>query len=578
MQAAPFITFWSAHGGVGRTLAVLGVGRVLAARGLRVLLVDADLEAPGLSRLVGGDGDGLVELMTAGVPEAAAMAGCCATIAGTLRVLRAGRLDAAYWDRLDAWPQGERAAALHELRRRIDTAEIADVVLVDGPPGLSRATERVVRALADRVVVLTAINQQQVAGTAELLRRCRAAELPARVVYGPLPLGEDELTAAREEAARVAFADEALALSGPIPQHPRLALHEQASERGPVHAAHVALARELLVDAGFEVRALLRGVEAAIEAQAWARALALLRVAIVIEPTGASLGSLFPRLREHMTPAAASDPLFALLAEALPVDSPRLASFATALHSAGNPLARRFYEKFLADAPDHADMLGNFAAFLSDVCGEHDLAEAYYEQALAAAPDDADHLGNFANFQALVRGDRARADACYQATIAAAPDDAHHLGNYANFRVATFADVAGAEALYRRALAADPEDANLLGNFARLLFAEGRGAEGRELLARALELSEAGSPLRCELCFYAYAHAPEVVPDALAQLREMLASGVRSPGWELVANVARVRLDGHAEPELLATLARVIADEAPLAALDAFVAWVRSSE
>ena len=42
------ITFYSFKGGVGRTMALANVGLELARRGRRVLLVDFDLEAPGL--------------------------------------------------------------------------------------------------------------------------------------------------------------------------------------------------------------------------------------------------------------------------------------------------------------------------------------------------------------------------------------------------------------------------------------------------------------------------------------------------------------------------------------------------
>ncbi|MCY1069115.1 hypothetical protein OV090_30525 [Nannocystis sp. RBIL2] len=563
MQTPSFIACWSAHGGVGRTLAVWGAGRVLAARGLRVLLVDLDLESPGLTRMGATDSEGVVEWAVERGDEQALVERCVAIGEG-LRVLPAGRLDAGYWDRLDGWAAAGRGAAWDELRRAIAAADIADVVLIDAAAGSSRAAERVVRALADRVVLFTALDRQHVAGTAELLRRCEDAGLATRVVGSPLPVGEDELRAVREAAARAA----GIELSLEIPQHPRVALDERASERGPIVAAHVELARLMSIDAGFEVRSILRAIEAAIAEEAWPRVVSLVRVAKVVEPSGESLAATLGWLREHAGPGA-GDPVFALLVETLPADAPVHASFATALHRAGNPLARGFYEKFLAEVPEHADMLGNFAAFLSDVCGEHDLAETYYERALAADGEDADHRGNFANFLALIRGDRARADACYRETIALAPEDAHHLGNYANFRVSAFADAVGAEALYGRALAVEPDDGNLLGNFARLLFAEGRAAEGRELLARAMEVSEPDLALRCELCFYAFAHAPELCPDALPQLLAALRAGVRSPGWDLTANVARARGEGHPQGELVAALARVIADEAPLTVLDA---------
>ncbi|MCA9635067.1 MAG: AAA family ATPase, partial [Myxococcales bacterium] len=48
-----FCVFLSAKGGVGRSLAALNVAGILAARGLRVLVVDLDLES-GLSAVIEG--------------------------------------------------------------------------------------------------------------------------------------------------------------------------------------------------------------------------------------------------------------------------------------------------------------------------------------------------------------------------------------------------------------------------------------------------------------------------------------------------------------------------------------------
>jgi cellulose biosynthesis protein BcsQ len=44
------VTFYSFKGGTGRTMALANVAWILAASGKRVLMVDWDLESPGLSR------------------------------------------------------------------------------------------------------------------------------------------------------------------------------------------------------------------------------------------------------------------------------------------------------------------------------------------------------------------------------------------------------------------------------------------------------------------------------------------------------------------------------------------------
>src|SRR5579884_832002 len=46
----PIITFYSYKGGVGRTMALANIAILLARRGIRVLMVDWDLEAPGLHK------------------------------------------------------------------------------------------------------------------------------------------------------------------------------------------------------------------------------------------------------------------------------------------------------------------------------------------------------------------------------------------------------------------------------------------------------------------------------------------------------------------------------------------------
>ncbi len=51
----PIIAFQSFKGGVGRTVHLLGLGAALSRRGQRVLLVDADLEAPGITWLARND-------------------------------------------------------------------------------------------------------------------------------------------------------------------------------------------------------------------------------------------------------------------------------------------------------------------------------------------------------------------------------------------------------------------------------------------------------------------------------------------------------------------------------------------
>jgi len=76
--------------------------------------------------------------------------------------------------------------------------------------------------------------------------------------------------------------------------------------------------------------------------------------------------------------------------------------------------------------------------------------------------------------------------------------------------------------------------------------------------------------LSLELAFYRYAHVSDDLDAALGELRRLIADGIRSPGWDLSANVDRATATGHPEPGLLADLAIVISEDAPVATLNRY--------
>ena len=78
--------------------------------------------------------------------------------------------------------------------------------------------------------------------------------------------------------------------------------------------------------------------------------------------------------------------------------------------------------------------------------------------------------------------------------------------------------------------------------------------------------------------FYRFAHSPEIGEQtkALAEIKRLIGDGTRSLGWNLSNNVERAREDDHSEVELVAQLAKVIADEADAETLNKFPAWKRA--
>ena len=131
--------------------------------------------------------------------------------------------------------------------------------------------------------------------------------------------------------------------------------------------------------------------------------------------------------------------------------------------------AEAYYKRALEADPNHANTLGNYALFLKDVCHDYDQAEAYYKRALAADPNHANNLGNYANFLYNIRCDYDQAETYYKKALEADPNHANTLGNYANFLCDIRHDYDQAEAYYKRALEADPKNAITLGNYALFL-------------------------------------------------------------------------------------------------------------
>lgn len=241
--------------------------------------------------------------------------------------------------------------------------------------------------------------------------------------------------------------------------------------------------------------------------------------------------------------------------------------------------AEQLYKRAIEADPNNAVHIGNFASFLTDVRKRHDEAEQLYKRAVEADPNDAILLGNYANFLTHIRKQHDEAEQLYERAVEADPNNAHNLGGIAIFLDHIRKKHDEAEHFYRLSIEADPNNPNLMGNLAHLLFATGRLDEAIARLDQAMALLDTvtDDALLLEFWFYRLAHDHRIEPkDALHEVRMRLLAGHRSLGWDLTANVARAREDGHPFADLLAAIAKVIADEEPLSSLDAFPEWRES--
>lgn len=211
-------TFYSFKGGVGRSMAMANVAAVLARRGLRVLMIDFDLEAPGLEQFfqINQEGvrrsPGLLDLllrykeaMSLGGGEDTGFTRLDAYIRPVYERLPAG-------GRLDILPAGQRQEPeqlaryalnlrtfdwqdfyfnwkgdlfFEWLRRSLVAGGPAaeggggaryDLVLVDSRTGVTEMGGICGYQLADVIVMLCAANHQNVQGTDAMARDFRSAE------------------------------------------------------------------------------------------------------------------------------------------------------------------------------------------------------------------------------------------------------------------------------------------------------------------------------------------------------------------------------------------------------------------
>ncbi|MBN1937393.1 MAG: SUMF1/EgtB/PvdO family nonheme iron enzyme [Anaerolineae bacterium] len=200
-------TFYSYKGGVGRSMALANVAELLYQAGLKVLVVDWDLEAPGLEKFFPvnleqvlerpGIIDMLVsykEQMSQGLPaldeneplpferpEQFAVNIYSDESAGQLGLLTAGRRSRAHFaeyahtilafDWSDFYENWDGELYFEWLRQQFE--QMADVVLIDSRTGVTEMGGICTYQFADVVVMFCAANQQNLDGLDEMIQNLR---------------------------------------------------------------------------------------------------------------------------------------------------------------------------------------------------------------------------------------------------------------------------------------------------------------------------------------------------------------------------------------------------------------------
>ena len=261
-----FVTFYSYKGGVGRTLALANAALLLVRYGRKVLVIDADLEAPGLSHIppfnqIPRDKSGFVDLLEATlsqlstndggtwlspeksytyplkvsdfVEELRCHAGLKAHKAGRLAYIPAGAFTPDYARRVESlhigqlYENGPGATIFRQLKEII-AGEDYDYVLIDSRTGWSDIGGTCTRDFADTVVLVCGLNEQNVQGTKQVMHaieKGRGEEKTPEMILvaSPVPNAEEDL-----KTKRVAAMSDALGRPPDVQlfYHPLLALEE----------------------------------------------------------------------------------------------------------------------------------------------------------------------------------------------------------------------------------------------------------------------------------------------------------------------------------------------------------------
>lgn len=207
-ESAVIVTFYSYKGGVGRSMAMANIADILARRGLKVLIVDFDLEAPGLEQFfqinvegvrrhpglldllleykqsmsVSRDDTGFRKLDRYICPVYERLPG-----GGRLDILPAGQrqdlgqleryaLNLRTFDWQDFYYNWEGELFFEWLRRSL-TPRPYDVVLVDSRTGVTEMGGICGYQLADAIFMMCAANHQNMLGTANMVRDFRSSNV-----------------------------------------------------------------------------------------------------------------------------------------------------------------------------------------------------------------------------------------------------------------------------------------------------------------------------------------------------------------------------------------------------------------
>ncbi len=563
---ASFVTFYSFKGGVGRSMALINTAGNLAGRGFRVLVVDLDLEAPGLSYLNPDAPDpslsnekqkelffqlGFVDLLSDAKTrgkEADLFALSAGDLAsrytqtyhlpkelrefpdGSLQIMPAGKFDGSYAQRFDAlnlrelYQEGTGEPLIRAFKKKLAEADLYDYVLVDSRTGFSDEAGICTRDLADYLVILSGLNRQNVEGTSEFLKALRIAkgekEANFTIILSPVPNGEDALLDEREKMAKQTF-ERAwgghIDLSLQIPYHPQLALTEEPHifrrRRGHLFDAYRAIERHLLAALGHDAWHLQSETLELLRSKAYLAALRNLWQMVRLDGGGEALSNLSIEITVEARRAKRS--------KTIDEGNKEESLLSTILK---DDLGRKVVE-FIIEHLRWSEREWGGRHFLDHLIrSDKHLAKNLFNRFLKAAPDNPDLLFSYASFQEIQYANFDEADLSFKRAIEIGPTNTYHFGHYAIFLERKRNKGEAAEALYKKLFECESDPSSLAMhycNYGQLLVGLGR-------------LSEAEKPLLLAWNTMDLRKLDEVAETCIALWFAVRMQGIDGTNWERV--------------------------------------------
>lgn len=222
-----FITFYSYKGGVGRTSAIVNSAILRAEKGNSVLVIDFDLEAPGtgsyfsqLDNKYDGNKPGILDYLVEAIEkkEVPSIKKFATDLShkidksngGELWVIGAGdvtnssyhkNLEKLKWS--DIFQNNNGELLLKNLQNQIKAEfDHPDMVFLDSRTGITETGGVCTRYLADIVVILTSLNEQNILGTSKIYKDLKEDKskkflLVASNIPVGFPIDEEQLFGSR---------------------------------------------------------------------------------------------------------------------------------------------------------------------------------------------------------------------------------------------------------------------------------------------------------------------------------------------------------------------------------------------